>query len=455
MSQIPSAPVVRNRSRGRINPGYTVYEVLSNAPSGNGVVATRVACGSSDWESMDDILIPNFHERVGNGETFFNAMTHVRLESSGHSNGSAVVSTSGSNIGVKYSCDGDWLSALLIDPVNRGVIRVRPGINGSLLPLISADPSVVERAIAVATTQSLSVQPDAQALVVMAEMGKTLRLFPELIRDWANCMSGINNRVQSLSGKYRYGREAGTLGRGEVARTNLRDFVAELADTWLPARFGVRPLVYDTVGLLKAWKREADPLKRRVTSRGNTVVEANSSSTGLLSYGITRTPCSETSNESCKLRAMSLWDLALTRNDYLGVNLANVPLAAVDLTRFSFVLNWVVNVNDFALALGSAIQPGWNRLGGCLVSENIRSTVYSVTGNTSSVNAGYAVTRNMAGAWVTTESILRRSPTRAVPTLTLRQNPFDFLKDWRLLDAAMLLRQQLKGRGIRTLSQLG
>jgi hypothetical protein len=404
---------------------------------------------------MDDILIPNFHERVGNGETFFNAMTHVRLESSGHSNGSAVVSTSGSNIGVKYSCDGDWLSALLIDPVNRGVIRVRPGINGSLLPLISADPSVVERAIAVATTQSLSVQPDAQALVVMAEMGKTLRLFPELIRDWANCMSGINNRVQSLSGKYRYGREAGTLGRGEVARTNLRDFVAELADTWLPARFGVRPLVYDTVGLLKAWKREADPLKHRVTSRGNTVVEANSSSTGLLSYGITRTPCSETSNESCKLRAMSLWDLALTRNDYLGVNLANVPLAAVDLTRFSFVLNWVVNVNDFALALGSAIQPGWNRLGGCLVSENIRSTVYSVTGNTSSVNAGYAVTRNMAGAWVTTESILRRSPTRAVPTLTLRQNPFDFLKDWRLLDAAMLLRQQLKGRGIRTLSQLG
>jgi hypothetical protein len=324
-----------------------------------------------------------------------------------------------------------------------------------LLPLISADPSVVERAIAVATTQSLSVQPDAQALVVMAEMGKTLRLFPELIRDWANCMSGINNRVQSLSGKYRYGREAGTLGRGEVARTNLRDFVAELADTWLPARFGVRPLVYDTVGLLKAWKREADPLKHRVTSRGNTVVEANSSSTGLLSYGITRTPCSETSNESCKLRAMSLWDLALTRNDYLGVNLANVPLAAVDLTRFSFVLNWVVNVNDFALALGSAIQPGWNRLGGCLVSENIRSTVYSVTGNTSSVNAGYAVTRNMAGAWVTTESILRRSPTRAVPTLTLRQNPFDFLKDWRLLDAAMLLRQQLKGRGIRTLSQLG
>jgi hypothetical protein len=136
-----------------------------------------------------------------------------------------------------------------------------------------------------------------------------------------------------------------------------------------------------------------------------------------------------------------------------------VPLAVVDLARFSFVLNWIVNVNEFALAVGALLQPGWERLGGCYVERRETTTVYQTTGPTYVIpphNSIYTPVRDFEAMLVAGERTVRRVPVESkLPTLTLRADPLRWTRDLRLVDAALLLTQQLKGKGVRRMLTLG
>jgi hypothetical protein len=151
---------------------------------------------------------------------------------------------------------------------------------------------------------------------------------------------------------------------------------------------------------------------------------------------------------------MQLWEAKVTRLDDLGVSLAHVPVALIDLTSFSFVLNWVVNINDFASALGSALQPGWTSMGGVYVARRETSLYTIATGTTITDTTNYTLNRGVEGHVGVVETHVSRVPGLPRPSLGLRARPLAFLDDFRLLDAVALFRHQVRGRGVQRLAKI-
>lgn len=136
-----------------------------------------------------------------------------------------------------------------------------------------------------------------------------------------------------------------------------------------------------------------------------------------------------------------------------GLSLTQVPEAAIDLVTFSFVLNWVVNVNDFFAALGSFISPGTKSLGGCYVVERLNTSTWQCTGTTST-DPYYAVKRQTVGIITAVTEEKYRVVGLPAPKLVVRADPFRFLTDGRLVDAIALLRQQTRGRNVQLMRTL-
>lgn len=288
---------------------------------------------------------------------------------------------------------------------------------------------------------------------MLAEIRQTLRLLPGILSSFTDILRRINARNGQLDRLGTGPTRGGSYG--SVADRNIRDLQRGLLDFWLAARFGLRPAIMDAIGAFNAYQRQRKGGLIRVTSRGGAVVSSSSQSNGIAASGITRTPILEQSNDQFTVRAMTLWEARVELLDDLGANLANVPLAVVDLTSFSFVLNWMVNVNDFALALGSLVQPGWHKLGGCVVESRETTTLYTL-GPTTILNGypAYALERGCEGFVQLVERNKTRTPGAPVGAISLRPDPLKWVSDFRLLDAAALFTQQVRGKGVQNLRTL-
>jgi hypothetical protein len=141
-----------------------------------------------------------------------------------------------------------------------------------------------------ATTKAHAIPSDASLMVALAEARQALRLVPDLLSNWAKLFGQINARNASLEGRYFYGRNLRTAGtKGEVVRRNATDIERGLTETWLAMRFGVRPLVADTLGVAKALQRARDESVVRSTSRGGSYDSFAGTKSAIVPYGITRT----------------------------------------------------------------------------------------------------------------------------------------------------------------------
>lgn len=395
---------------------------------------------------MNDTIIPDFKKRQSDGEVFFNAMESVYQSNSGTSSGGRTDTITPQ---YQYDCVGPWPQYML----RTSGVRKRIDDEGNIHAVLDGlTNSVRSRALSEAQSQAASVPSDAQLLVSLAELMQTVRLLPDIILSWTSMLRKINNNYAKAARKNGWGGDRKTIAN------NLRNEFDFLSNLWLASRFGIRPSIGDALGVIKAVKRIRDGDLCRITSRGNVSVDCSGHSDGLLSYGVSRTPIHEETSDQFTVRAMNLWTARLGVMDDLGVNLANVPLALVDLSKFSFVLNWMVNVNDFAAAIGAALQPGWNVLGGCVVTRRETSTVYTTTGATY-ILAGYTgiyyPVRDFKCNLVAIERSVKRVPGASKPSLTVRADPWKWTRDFRLLDAAFLFKQQLGGRGVQRLLSIG
>lgn len=114
-----------------------------------------------------------------------------------------------------------------------------------------------------------------------------------------------------------------------------------LADRYMEARYAIRPLFYDAVGVQKAWETQVN-IKRRQTFRGYASDVFEISDTipyaGWNSYGtIERIGRCET-----KVRAGVLTDVEVSNMSVWG--LGSVIDGAWELVPFSFIVDWFLNV---------------------------------------------------------------------------------------------------------------
>lgn len=451
-------PYSRFRTRG-VYPatetgGYRL--TLSGAPGTANFTSNVVTMGSQhSYAEMKDIVTPGYKYLSSKGNVIFSPMNRHEYVTQGSASGAQVLVTGSNAIppsptwdGALYTYSGD-LSVSLLDNASvslRKSANTFLGLYGAVLSGIS--PAEVQRARLEAITQAAGIPSDASALVALAEGGKTARLLPDLVRSFSNFLRVINTRNANLTS------QSGWQAKGRGVASNVKTEIEFLSNLWLASRFGIRPTVHDAIGVVKALQAQLADVKQRITSRGNVQLTRSGSSTGIAGHlGILSTTVTEETSDSITVRANQLWETQVDLADRLGVNIANVPLAITDLTTLSFVVNWMININDYMLALGSLVQPGWKSLGGCVVEKRETATLYrfSETMIKPGTSPQYSLAKGFEGYYQVIERNVTRYPSGFAPTLTVKADPLKWTTDLRVLDAAALFRKQARGAGVLAL----
>lgn len=441
----PKAAYSRLRSRGEFAPASLIQEkAVAGLTGGETWVANRGYCNpTGEVEVMSDVVVPGFNRRVADGEILFNPMSQIRRSLTGSSQGAKVTRVKNDAAkGQTYETLGNSLLQIVGGYVSASTS------SPTLMPTQALSASECNRAIVEACTKAQRPPSDASLLVTLAEMDKTRRLVPDLLHNWSELFRKLN-QVPMASRRLTTNQVA-----VKDAAYKFKAFEHSLTETWLALRFGVRPLIMDTLGLIKAVNRTYDAEPVRVTQRGHANVSASSSQVLVSTIGISTQTITQSNNDEFDVRAMMLWELVMDRLRNSGVSLANIPEAAIDLVRFSFVLNWVVNVNDFFASLGAVADPGLKDRGGCYVQRRTTTSTWQATSTVSNDPTTWAITRPTVGVITSTIAETRRVVGLKSPGLVVRAAPLRFLGDARLVDAIALLRQQTRGRNVRYLSAL-
>lgn len=430
----PTVPYSRLRTSGTLSAPSSVYEVAAgqianytqlrwyNSPQG------RTA-------AMQDIVVPGFTRRKAAGEVLFNPMARTETSYNGSTTtGSVDVIPSIAPQGQKYTITGDWVSYLMGGVGTSNATQILSG----LLPVPLVDPSQVTRAISEACTKAQRLPSEANLLVSMAELQKTMRLVPDLWSNWSRFFQSFHGKVD-----YRYGRHLVANPRYQSA-ANLEALRKITQDTWLAMRFGVRPLIMDTIGVVKALERELSPDPVRITQRGIVAVSGSQVVTSERNSGVVAVTVMSSYSQNIGVRAMSLFEFEADKiRNRIGMSIGHVPEAVIDLVSYSFVANWMITLNEYFSAIGTAIQPGVKSLGGCYVITDERSAVHQLV-SARCTDPSYTLGSSPSGVGTSTSRTKERIVGLKSPSISIRANPFKFLTDWRLLDATALLSKSIR-----------
>lgn len=447
MTKTPKPPFARTRSKGGLSAAKPWSEVWSKT-------GAIVASGTGTQEGVSVVMIdrvtPGFKKSSSEGKIIMSPMITVRREVSDESTGSQflVVNPGSSAYGSTYTEGAGffpWILKQRLTMLSGECPRTWTG--DEILPnRLAALP--LENTIAEACTKAHRIPTNANLLVSMAEFRQVLGLCPDLLHSWTRFFSRINAQKTRTTNVLPSGRTQAVGGEAPVRF--LRNEFNELTRFWLINRFGIRPLIADTLGVLQALRKVHDEHNRFV-SRGVSTAQRSNVSSGVMRLGVADWSVVTSDHNEIRVRAMQLFEGRLTILEDMGLGLTSIPEAAIDLVRFSFVLNWVVNVNDFFASLGPALNPSFKSLGSCYAIEEVLTSTWQSIGQVSN-NPSYAVTKQCTGVVTSTMHTKQRVVGINSPKLVVRAKPLAFLSDLRLLDAVALLNQQMRGRNVQKLA---
>lgn len=424
--------IARHREMGSVPIPDRVYEVKTTAAGVKTTTFIANVFGNGEWRSMDDIVTPDWNKT--RGKTFvMSPMKSLYRHQYGSGIGYLIRQK---NNGDQYEGTGNWVKYLASAQLAVDGQKVcHPGLESSW-----GNPRC-QMAIAEASTKAQRVPSDANFLVTLAELKKTRDMLPNLLSSW----TGFFNR---LSDKRFWSARERAKGKNVASGTNtLVDLADQVNTTYLMARFGLRPLLMDSEGVLKAIQRQLGlALRERHTSRGSVSYTERNTGNTVAAVGILRVPYTFDHAQTVEIRAMQAWEAAVDALRDAGLALEHIPEAAIDLVRYSFVVNWVVNLNDYASALANMYhQPHWQSLGSCMAARHEAVTTVYISGNAYVTQpATYELQTQPSGIASCTMLSKARSVGLPTPTLTVRARPLRWMEDARLVDAIGLLRNALR-----------
>lgn len=178
---------------------------------------------------------------------------------------------------------------------------------------------------------------EAMALVIGAEMGKSIMSLKQILRR----LIKIGRALRDLEGKdFKYLLQQGTF--------------KELADRWMEMRYAIRPMLYDVAGVMSALQKAGNDTNTRQTFRGHksdyVYDHSQSEEVKLLTFSYGGSwdiygSINKTATYSVDCRAGVLAAIqTLSKLPYWGVY---HPVEAMwELVPYSFVIDWVLNVGD-------------------------------------------------------------------------------------------------------------
>lgn len=224
-------------------------------------------------------------------------------------------------------------------------------------------------------------------------------------------------------------------------RADSLEMIRFVSTEWLRFRYGIMPLVNDVRAGMKALKKDYQPEPRIFTAREKGTAEVSSTLSGRITYtGLLYVDWIRDSYHRYDVRAgihdkytANAWnDLGLTFHNVIGV--------AWELTHYSFVVDWFVNIGDLIYA--NIPRVGVTQVGQFLTSK---STIVNKWSPVSTVLTSSAYT--ISGAYtdqiyMLDSQILRRNGGNGTSLVVKSNFRFDVFN--RCADAAALTEQLLR-----------
>ncbi len=365
---------------------------------------------------MVDWVVPRYKQRRANGEKFFNSLYKevVTVQTDGNSEDFTAI---------PYACGNPALHAQWRIKDNNGGFQdhvpteVAPNAAGHYLPRITSlvSDQEIERVKRVVSTAVLAKRgtADDDLWESLAEIRKTIEM---LNRPLGN-LDLLSKRLIS------------SFNRSALSR----ELLSEVSSGYLMYRYGIMPLLKDIRTILSSLHKPGG--KTQKTSRAKERLHAQrqdiyARSNGLLNVGI-----SEMITDTVDIRGMSLDEGFVSFANNLGFSTKGLALLPLQLTSYSFVADWFVNLSDYIQSTIPAF--GWNQLGSCLVTKRTQTSLYVPNGYTNLLPATYTVTSGPNGLiYVTKTTTVREA---LYPSSIEMQSDFKFDKFKRAADAAALI----------------
>lgn len=307
----------------------------------------------SNSKSMTDIVTPDFKKRSARGEIINNPCTRQII--SEYENYS---SYSYEHL-LRYKNNPSLIATGTRDESNiiMGIYpayALAPGYGGYLIAP-SLDDEDVEDLKEVAITKAYAniSTADALALVSALEMGKTLTSIGSIFKRVGKFYKYLiqkNKRIKFVSNAH-----------------SAKKMMKLYADLWMEARYSLRPLYYDLIGLKKAIDRPLEKAMDRRTFRGKQTYEdsvdeiytaplADSGHTGSYFTITRRSSVKYVARAGCLCKVS-----AETRANSLG--LYEIPSSLWEVVPLSFIFDWFWNIADYISMwtprLGANILASW------------------------------------------------------------------------------------------------
>lgn len=247
-------------------------------------------------------------------------------------------------------------------PISGPTLRVISGqhctvLSPAALPAFVPESTKVDLAVINALASAKAA--DWDVLTFLGELDDVGRLFSNNVRR----ISGLGRKIARKAKRRELNR----------SRRQRRPFSSEKAvrtfnRMWLEARYAWRPLVFDVQSALKALRHKSgNPLSRKTAS---VVHQIKVDYAGVPFDNVNIRYEGRTERRgSCRYRAVVFYD------DQMGALGTNPVITAYELTRFSFLFDWFINVGRWLQAISP--REGYTGLGiSVSVSTDYRDTYY-------------------------------------------------------------------------------
>jgi hypothetical protein len=203
-------------------------------------------------------------------------------------------------------------------------------------------------------------------------------------------------------------------------------------------RYGITPLMKDIKNILESLDKEGG--KKEVKSRAKDQIHSHGVVTGTtVNPGYASVAWVNQVDDACTIRGMSLDEGHVSFANNLGFTLKGLLILPVQLTSYSFVADWFVNLSSYIQATLPTF--GWKHLGNSLTTTRVTANGYTL-GNLTNLAAGtYTHTVPPQG----TCGIIRVTKIRTplTPPAFVSKSDFKFEKFTRVADAVALVANRL------------
>lgn len=205
-------------------------------------------------------------------------------------------------------------------------------------------------------------QTSLESLVMIAEMRKTVDfLFDGVIRGHKVLKSTM--------------KRAAALARGNSRTYSIKDIYSltkkEWAPLWLSARYGLRPIIYDIESSLEALQKHGQPVRQRFSAEDNlTKITPWLSPEVPITYGSNRFDKAVCQFRGDVIQRYNISSGLLASFDTVKLSLSqtyglkNIGTLAWEITPWSFVIDWFINIGETIRAIEANLQSNvllrWN-----------------------------------------------------------------------------------------------